>query len=60
MKFTKIPADTFKQIQLNAGILVESFDPATQTIDGIIAATCSQTDKESIRRLQQQKNEMEP
>ena len=39
MKFTKIPADTFNQIQLNAGILAESFDPATQTIDGIVAAT---------------------
>ena len=39
MKYTQIPADTFKNIQLNAGILVESFDPATQTIDGILGAT---------------------
>lgn len=39
MKYKKIPADTFKQIQLNAGILVDSFDPATQEIGNIIGAT---------------------
>lgn len=27
MKFTKIPADTFKQIQLNAGIILTDFKP---------------------------------
>ncbi len=39
MKYTQIPADTFKQIQLNAGILVENFVPATGTITNIIGAT---------------------
>ena len=39
MKFTKIPADTFKQIQLNAGILTTSFDVDTQEIGDIIGAT---------------------
>lgn len=39
MKFTKIPVDTFKQIQLNAGILVDNFDPATGTIGSILGAT---------------------
>lgn len=28
MKFTKIPTDTFKQIQMNAGVLLSDFDPA--------------------------------
>lgn len=39
MKYTQIPADTFKQIQLNAGILVEDFKPATGVITNIIGAT---------------------
>lgn len=39
MKYTKIPSDAFKQIQMNAGILVDSFEPATQTIGKIIGAT---------------------
>lgn len=39
MKFTKIPEDTFKNIQLNAGILVSSFDPSTQEITGLMGAT---------------------
>lgn len=39
MKYTQIPADTFKQIQLNAGILVEDFKPATGAITNIIGAT---------------------
>lgn len=39
MKFTQIPADAFKQIQMNAGILVKSFTPSTQTIGDIIGAT---------------------
>ena len=29
MKFTKIPADTFKMLQMNAGILLANFTPAT-------------------------------
>lgn len=39
MKYTRIPADTFQNIQLNAGILAESFDPETQVVDGILGAT---------------------
>lgn len=39
MKFTKIPEDTFKEIQLNAGILVKSFTPSTQEITGLMGAT---------------------
>lgn len=39
MKFTKIPETTFKNIQLNAGILVRSFTPATQEITGLLGAT---------------------
>lgn len=30
-KFTKIPADTFKQIQINAGIILKDFTPASGT-----------------------------
>lgn len=39
LKFTKIPADTFQRLQLNAGILVDSFLPATGTIGNILGAT---------------------
>lgn len=41
MKYTKIPADTFKNLQLNAGVLLESFDVDTQTLaaDSIVGAT---------------------
>lgn len=39
MKFTQIPADTFKQIQLNAGVLVDEFTPTTGEIGKIIGAT---------------------
>ena len=40
MKYTKIPADTFKNIQLNAGVLVTDFSPATNAITGdLIGAT---------------------
>lgn len=40
-KFTQIPADTFKKLQLNAGILTTEFDPATGelTASNIIGAT---------------------
>lgn len=31
-KFTQIPTDTFKKLQLNAGILTTEFDPETGTI----------------------------
>lgn len=39
MKFTQIPETTFKEIQLNAGILVDTFTPETGTIGNIIGAT---------------------
>lgn len=39
MKFTQIPIDTFKTIQMNAGILVDGFNPATGVIGTIIGAT---------------------
>ena len=38
-KFTKIPEDTFSKLQLNAGILVDEFTPATGTIGNIMGAT---------------------
>lgn len=40
-KFTQIPMDTFKKLQLNAGILTTEFDPATGelTASNIIGAT---------------------
>lgn len=40
-KFTQIPTDTFKKLQLNAGILTADFDPATGnlTASNIIGAT---------------------
>lgn len=39
MLFTKIPEDTFKNIQLNAGILVKGFNPTTMAITGLMGAT---------------------
>lgn len=39
MKFTQIPADTFQKLQLNAGILVDTFTPSSGTIGKIIGAT---------------------
>lgn len=39
MKFTQIPTDTFKQLQMNAGILVDDFTPSTGTIGNLIGAT---------------------
>ena len=33
MKFTQIPANTFKELQLNAGILASEFTPATGTLE---------------------------
>lgn len=40
-KFTQIPTDTFKKLQLNAGILITEFDPATGELSAsnIIGAT---------------------
>ena len=41
MKFTKIPADTFQKLQLNAGILTTDFTPSSGTVgaSGQIGAT---------------------
>ena len=41
MKFTQIPSDTFKKLQLNAGVLATTFDPSTGTLTAtnVIGAT---------------------
>lgn len=41
MKFTQIPQDTFKNLQLNAGVLLSSFEPASGTLaaSAIMGAT---------------------
>lgn len=39
MRFTRIPETTFKNIQLNAGILVKGFDPVTMDYTGLLGAT---------------------
>lgn len=41
MKFTKIPETTFQKLQLNAGVLLKTFDPTMATVDqaSIIGAT---------------------
>lgn len=41
MKFTRIPENTFKNLQLNAGILANSFTPGTGTVEAnaILGAT---------------------
>lgn len=41
MKFTKIPETTFQNLQLNAGVLLSSFDPSTAEVANanIIGAT---------------------
>lgn len=40
-KFTQIPSDTFKKLQLGAGLLTTEFDPATGEVDkaNIVGAT---------------------
>ena len=38
-KFTRVPEDTFEKLQLNAGILVDEFDPATGEFENILGAT---------------------
>lgn len=41
MKYTQVPADTFEKLQLNAGVILSSFDPSTASMDraNIIGAT---------------------
>ena len=43
MKYTQIPTDTFQSIQLNAGILVDEFTPATGVIGNLLGATTGGT-----------------
>lgn len=40
-RFTKIPQDTFKELQMDAGILLTTFDPANPTVtdSAIVCAT---------------------
>lgn len=37
MKFTKIPTDTFDKVQINAGFITPTFDPATGTGSTMVA-----------------------
>ena len=39
MRFTQIPTDTFEKLQMNAGILLDSFTPSTGVIGNILGAT---------------------
>ena len=39
MKYTQIPVNTFKELQLNAGVLLDSFTPATGEVGNILGAT---------------------
>ena len=39
MVFTKIPEDTFKNIQLNAGIICDNFNPQTRQVGNLLGAT---------------------
>ena len=39
MKYTQIPTTAFQNIQLNAGILVDNFNPATGVIGRLLGAT---------------------
>lgn len=39
MKYTQIPVNTFQELQMNAGILVDAFNPATGVIGNLLGAT---------------------
>lgn len=41
MKFTKMPTDTFKQLTVNAGVILKTFDPSAPklTDSNILGAT---------------------
>ena len=39
MEFTKIPENTFSQLQLNAGVIAKSFTPSSKTVGDLLAAT---------------------
>lgn len=38
-KFTKLPEDAFENLQMNAGILVDTFTPSTGVIGNLLGAT---------------------
>lgn len=38
-RYTQVPADAFQHLQINAGILVEDFKPATGVVEGILGAS---------------------
>ena len=39
MKFTQVKTDAFQNLQMNAGIMCDTFNPATGTIGNILGAT---------------------
>lgn len=39
MQFTKVASDAFQKLQMNAGILVDAFNPSTGVIGNILGAT---------------------
>ena len=39
MKYTQVKTDAFQQLQMNAGIMVDTFDPETGVIGNIMGAT---------------------
>lgn len=39
MKYTQIPIDTFKTLQMNAGMIVSNFNPANGEVSGLLGAT---------------------
>ena len=39
MKYSQIPVDTFERIQLNAGMLLDDFDPDTGVVGNLLGAT---------------------
>lgn len=39
MRYTRIPETTFKELQLNAGILVKDFTPDSGEVTGLVGAT---------------------
>ena len=43
MKYTQIPSTAFQNIQLNAGVLVDEFTPATGEIGNLLGATTGGT-----------------
>lgn len=39
MKYTQVPTDAFEKLQMNAGIMVDTFNPATGVVGNIMGAT---------------------